>query len=478
MALSDLTLGHLSLHPSRQQYDISDKPIAQVGPVVKAYMAQHDDKNMATPDNMAVTFYAFSQMLGYLSTIYDKAEPLTVEDADILKRYFTFMDAEGTRAAVYLLIICIRECRHTHANPQKDYLIGQEVSHHAVNWIRAHKSGENYTSLWTHPPQCTLGELATAIRRFFYEQSYSSSYGGKPWGGIADCIESFIYGRSSAEVMMDTNWTLSHNNGPIFNKGMLYKTYSAKLIQILDVQRAGMILQGIHEKHDVLNYAVTDTMRTLVEHFLKRHPDAIDKPYIDWFRLEQLGALGEYQHYKKAQVKMWGPSEYQTVQTDSVDTYEHAHVMPEIEPTYNVDGKIQLKVVQPKRPKQDVVLDSLSAVAGNDAPAVDQVADMMEAAIKKAKISGIPLKDAIKELFIGFDGAVTGSFSHSGPSIQEVPKVNPAKAATEKVNYSNPKVFHVKLNVETTKTPEPAPGGKAIPVNNGGKKILLIPKKK
>jgi hypothetical protein len=343
MALSDITLGHLFLHPARQLNDISETSAATVGSVVKAYMDKNLNTNNAKPDNMAVTFYAFSQMIGYLTSIYDRSEPMAEEDAEILKRYFTFMDAEGTRAAIYLLLICIRECRHTHSNPVTDLKISKEVSKAAVDWIRKYKSGENYTSLWTDPPKCTFGQLVTAIRRFFYEQSYNSGYGGPKWGAVTDCIESFIYGKTSAEVMMDTNWTLAHNNGPIFNKGMLYHDYDHKLLNILDVQRAGMILQGIIEDHVVLSYATTSTLRNLCHAFVKRHQKSIGAAYIDWYQVENLGAVNDCVYYQSLQKKKYGPSPYAK--------WEGPTAGVEPETYYEVDTNTLLKVVPSKRPQ-------------------------------------------------------------------------------------------------------------------------------
>lgn len=75
--------------------------------------------------------------------------------------------------------------------------------------------------------------------------SFSSSFGGSKWEAIAKCLQGFVNGAVSASVMLDTSFTLSHNTGPIYNKGMFYLG-STDLIHTLDTQRAGLIPNFVH----------------------------------------------------------------------------------------------------------------------------------------------------------------------------------------------------------------------------------------
>ncbi len=71
------------------------------------------------------------------------------------------------------------------------------------------------------------------------------SYGGPKWGEVADCLRSYVTGQTSAEALLDTAFTLAHNNGPVFNKGYIYKHHTNRLIQILDIQAKGQIPQWV-----------------------------------------------------------------------------------------------------------------------------------------------------------------------------------------------------------------------------------------
>ncbi|QIG66804.1 hypothetical protein EVB27_135 [Rhizobium phage RHph_TM16] len=271
-------------------------------------MSIHNGKGMANPDEAAVTFYAFQQMMAVLASKYDRNEPLPEDDLQVMNEYLYWCEKEAIRAAMYLLIIIIRESRHTYDNANMDSVIASDVGPSIVKWLRQYKSGENYTSLWTDPPKGTFGQLVRAIRRFFYEQKFSGGYGGPAWGGIADCLESYITGKTSLEIMLDTNWTLSHNNGPIFNKGMLYTGYEQTLKNILDVQRAGMIIEGILEKHSVIKPGLSNSTDMRARLFVKRHPEAFPVHYIDWYKVEALGAVNSCKYYQKQQNQIWGLS--------------------------------------------------------------------------------------------------------------------------------------------------------------------------
>jgi hypothetical protein len=119
-----------------------------------------------------------------------------------------------------------------------------------------------YNSL---PASLPIGTYVDAISYTFHNGSFSGGYGGKKWGIVTDCLANFVHGIYSAEMMLDVGFTLAHNGGPIFNKGMCYTMYDgSQLIKILDVQNVGMTpqlvsnpsgsgvgipphIQGIHE---------------------------------------------------------------------------------------------------------------------------------------------------------------------------------------------------------------------------------------
>jgi len=104
------------------------------------------------------------------------------------------------------------------------------------------------------------------------------------------------------EMMIDTAYTLAHNNGPMFNKGMLYDHYGNDFKKILDVQRSGQIpefiLEGGAKFLTPLQSSVfNDALTALKGEFGN---------YVDWYQVEKLGSLIKYPVEKTVQDKKYG----------------------------------------------------------------------------------------------------------------------------------------------------------------------------
>jgi hypothetical protein len=112
-----------------------------------------------------------------------------------------------------------------------------------------------------------------------------------------------VWGRISAEMFLDTGFTLCHNGGPIFNKGMLYHhANKAELERILDVQRAGQIPQLVASKGTKFVTAPLSAYQSKMRELLGGEFDG----YVDWFLVESLGSLGKYPTEKAQQAAKHG----------------------------------------------------------------------------------------------------------------------------------------------------------------------------
>jgi hypothetical protein len=137
----------------------------------------------------------------------------------------------------------------------------------------------------------------------FHTGKFSGGFGGEAWGAIADVLNDYVHGKLTAEMMLDTAFTLCHNNGPIFNKGMLYDGYTSDIYTILDVQRSGQVPQLVYscDVIQVNTEAVQEVWKTcygaLGDKLLE------NTHYVDWFKVEALGALHSYTAKKKLQLE-------------------------------------------------------------------------------------------------------------------------------------------------------------------------------
>jgi hypothetical protein len=125
---------------------------------------------------------------------------------------------------------------------------------------------------------------------------------------VAHTLNRVVHGEISMEAFMDTAWTLEHNNGAIFNKGMLYTMYGPNLAKILDVQRAGMIPQLMAESG--VAHASNSEVEALFDMCVTVLPDFAAPGYVDWFAVEKWAVDNhQYPVEKKKQVTMHGPVE-------------------------------------------------------------------------------------------------------------------------------------------------------------------------
>jgi hypothetical protein len=169
--------------------------------------------------------------------------------------------------------------------------------------IKGTGSSTAVNTFMSDPPIVDLGRYTDFLVKCFNEGQFTSGYGGKAWGAVAKVLRDYVWGGITAEMMMDTAFTLCHNNGPIFNKGMLYSSYSDEIYMILDVQRSGQIpkLVGNKECSKALNGIVVK-LWTLCNDVLKEEFEG----YVDWYLVESLGSKKTYPMQKKAQLQKYG----------------------------------------------------------------------------------------------------------------------------------------------------------------------------
>lgn len=290
--------------PLALQRDLSDAPIVDVSQRMKKYASSVDTG--VKPETEALWFYLLNHAVSEIELRYDPDEPLPPKVLKVLEVYNDRASQIAARAFYYLLLITCRESRHcytkhevmTACTPQWGQAAGQALSSYpdtaAVGNVAAVFEGVGKT--------CTLRQITEVVRASFYHPGgYGGGYGGPAWGAVSDCLVAYVSGHYSAEMMADTVWTLCHNNGPIFNKGMLYGMYDSTLKEILDVQRSGQIPQLINakgKKYASLKH-VDAAMTNFVKLLREAIPDSVafNAPDVDWNVVHQLGSLNQYSAY-------------------------------------------------------------------------------------------------------------------------------------------------------------------------------------
>jgi hypothetical protein len=291
-----------------QARDLSNTPMPLVVAQVSNYMKS---STLVGVEDSAVMFYLLNQTVGNISTLFNKDEELPADAENVVQLYLNDASNSSIRLFYYILLVITREIRHLHQQkteqPKWVATYGEHLplfikslsglgSHGAVNFLLDTCSNGMLD-------QITLGDYVKVITDLFNTGKFSGGYGGKPWGKIAETLRKMVYGETSIEIMNDTAWTLAHNNGPMFNKGLFYKSYTPVIYKVLDVQRSGQIPELIYESLNsgLFGKEVISTFK-LCSPFFKREV-ALG---VDWYLVESLGSLKTYHAEKVQQTKASG----------------------------------------------------------------------------------------------------------------------------------------------------------------------------
>lgn len=284
------TLAQHNLRPVKTCIDMSGADLQYVAggyQQARDTLKARDKKIMSNPERDALWFYTQQHALSLISRAVDKDEPLGKFEK-FVTRYHSDTQLKALRMFYYLLLICTRESRHARTtNGHLDTLLEKHPG--IAEFYRIHVRGVEKMTVADNIVKCapmvTLGRFTNFLVDAFEIPHYQDGFGGEAWADIAHPLNDFVHGKISAEILLDTAFTLAHNNGPIFNKGMLYNNYS-DLSKILDVQRSGQIPQLVANHYNEYSKHVDGNLRTYVDKFAKLH-DGFDGP-VDWRQVKDI----------------------------------------------------------------------------------------------------------------------------------------------------------------------------------------------
>jgi hypothetical protein len=238
--------------------DIKNNPILTPLPDLGKTPAYKFISSWATPDpktevtkldptEMAIGFYLLNHGMALLKA-EGTFQPLNVKQAEYVSHYIESCSWLASYVWRYMLYIIYREYRHFRAwgaMSQSDIEIHKNTS--ALDsakdatrdfiYNRLSKPEEN------HFNGLTIHEFVAALRNSYSQGQWKGgAYGGKKWAVIADLFCLWVGGTISLELLIDQCFTLCHNTGNIFNKGLFFKSCSdGVLTKILDYQAEGLI---------------------------------------------------------------------------------------------------------------------------------------------------------------------------------------------------------------------------------------------
>jgi len=298
----------LDFHLSRPLTCYRDMSQVPLKTFIKKFRSCLSKADKVAPETEALWFYGLNHCLAIIQRKYDRFEPMDEEDVNFVDDYYNILSEKAVRAFYYLVAICVREVRHNKSSIDDLEKMIELFGEDTAKWFSKIENEKQILERFTkEPPDTSLGHFFECIRWQFYNSVWLQGYGGKAWGNVTDCLLRFIKGETSAEIMLDTVWTLSHNNGPIFNKGHFYSQYGKALPRILDIQRSGQIPEAILYDSVIVSFYNTELLVRIAK-FITHNPDHIGE-YVDWYKVEALGTLHSYPQEKGEQLAKYGMTE-------------------------------------------------------------------------------------------------------------------------------------------------------------------------
>lgn len=281
--MADITLSDFTSRPHTTKLHFGD---VMLPGVIENYKAYGFTAGTKQPESLAIEFYLLNGATAMLAQQVDSNAPLTGGQQSLLTNYYASMQNIGHRAFFYLLLICTRETRHckeTEALVEACKPLGAYPF-----WTSLYSDMEPSQAVKhfvANPPNISLENYTEHLVKCFETGKHKSGFAGEPWAAVARPLRDFVHGTITMEVLLDTVWTLAHNNGPIFNKGMLFNNYTGDLQKILDVQKAGQMPNLVEFKESVYVEGYHLTLLNLCQSVL---PDFGGEP-VNWQRVLDLG---------------------------------------------------------------------------------------------------------------------------------------------------------------------------------------------
>ncbi len=283
------TLKYYQQRPLRAYMDLTESRLTHVMgeyDAAKKMLEDYEGEVKASPEKEALWFYLQIHTMMLVGKAVDNDEPLG-DYKHFVDTYHIDINRKMIRMFYYILLICTRESRHMMSGPGKEKLWKKypDIYNFHSNHVQDKSSDQSVKAIMDNAPNVSLGEYTQFLVDSFQFPAYDSGFGGKKWKQVAEPLRDFVHGTISAEMLMDVAFTLAHNGGPIFNKGMLFSGFQSNALnKILDVQRSGQIPQFIMASNN-MGHVMPD-MTEYVRAFSKLNSDVMCS--MDWIIVKNI----------------------------------------------------------------------------------------------------------------------------------------------------------------------------------------------
>jgi hypothetical protein len=219
------------------------------------------------PEDYALDFYLLNHSVYAINNKFSRNENLDEAHIDFMNFYLEKTIDIFTSAFLYLLCITTKESRHILLHKYDD--IGYDYENDMIKEIKdkgyyecfeytkhlkikkesSQYSAKNALLDYDNVPNVSLSTYLSYLEHLYNNWEWHDEYGGYVWGTITNVLCRFIEGEISPETLVDNMWTLSHNNGLIFNKNVVFSSYKSEsgMLEILNAQAIGRLPEYVDQ---------------------------------------------------------------------------------------------------------------------------------------------------------------------------------------------------------------------------------------
>ncbi len=225
---------------------------------------------LVKPEDLALGFYLGTQITSAIRAKYEGYSELPEGVQALLEEYNCMVMSKCIKMFGYLLLVCTRESRHM---KKKSGFDGNAKYKAFLHHLHSSGSNEAVTKFLNYG-RITELDLRTYMENnyvCFAEGSFSSGYGGYAWSVISKALLDFVKGDLSPVMFLDTAFTLAHNNGCVFNKNVIIRSYvsGTGMTAILDIQNAGLIPDLLRDSDLQSHFGFSTPPKKLTEWMIK-----------------------------------------------------------------------------------------------------------------------------------------------------------------------------------------------------------------
>jgi len=221
------------------------------------------------PEDYALDFYLLNHSVYALNNKFSRNENLDEKHVEFMNFYVEKTLEIFTSAFLYLLCITTKESRHmllhkydniglSYENDMIDDIrsLGYYECFEYTKTLKVKKEQNGYSGKHAlldtdNMPDVSLSTYLKYLEHMYENWEWHDEYGGDVWATITNVLHRFVEGEISPETLVDNMWTLSHNNGLIFNKDVVFSSYKSEagMLEILNAQAIGRLPEYVEQSN-------------------------------------------------------------------------------------------------------------------------------------------------------------------------------------------------------------------------------------